>query len=227
MQENRRAEIVLDIETFRHVSADMKKKILSNLEPPKNYKDEKKIAAWMEEAHKKALSRAALSPLTGRIVSIGVVMRLPQRFGIAANFTPWEKKEVFVAETAAQEIQILKDWDQFVQGTGYQPLLITFGGRDFDLPFMAQRAVANELELGWKIPVKRYNDWHIELRDFYPNGSLETICQAFLGRGKSGSGGDVEKLVEAKQWKKLASYNMDDCLLTGELWDRAKRVAGW
>ena len=48
--------------------------------------------------------------------------------------------------------------------------------------------------------------------------SLDSICKATIGRGKTGSGAFAPELIKAEKWDEVFDYNMEDVHLTYDLW---------
>ncbi len=64
--------LFFDIETVADYEAVL---TLPDPRPPKNYKDEAKIEAWVEAAKVKQIDKAALDPHTGRVAALGWATR--------------------------------------------------------------------------------------------------------------------------------------------------------
>ena len=62
---------IFDIETGP-VSLDKLQDQMPEFKAPSNYKDEEKIAAYIEEQQSKWIEKAALDASTGRVMAIGV-----------------------------------------------------------------------------------------------------------------------------------------------------------
>jgi DNA polymerase I len=113
------------------------------------------------------------------------------------------------------------------------PFLITFNGDDFDLPYLANRALRLKIPLE-EIPIsirEKMTFWsgcvHLDLYKFfgiramqtyafaakYKTIDLDTISKALLGKGKIGGG----KWVKEMTYEELIKYCMNDAQLTMEL----------
>ncbi len=113
------------------------------------------------------------------------------------------------------------------------PVLLTFNGDNFDLPYLMNRA----LRLGIRkeqIPIRQGKDWfkidpgvHIDLykffhnksiqiyafRDAYKNVTLDEVAKALLKKGKI----ELEEEISVLTLEKLAIYCLRDAELTMEL----------
>lgn len=108
-------------------------------------------------------------------------------------------------------------------------------GSDSDLPTLNRRSIANNLpsivdEEHLVIQPITERD-HIDLyrifdkmviknyiyKKMYKNQKLESICQALLGKGKTGKGSDALKLYREGRFEDLKSYCLNDARLTMEL----------
>ncbi|MGC9147747.1 MAG: DNA-directed DNA polymerase I [Infirmifilum sp.] len=116
------------------------------------------------------------------------------------------------------------------------PLLVTFNGDSFDLPYLYNRALKlgfkkEEIPISWKerdeYPELR-NSIHIDLYKFFTNKSmrvyafgnkyregntLDEIASALLGKGKVRH----EELISEMTYQRLAEYSFRDAELTYEL----------
>jgi DNA polymerase elongation subunit (family B) len=171
---------------------------------PSNYKDEDKIAANIAEQKVKWKERAALSPMTGKVLCIA--MR-----DIDGS--------VQVLDGQGDESTLLADWGRIVAKYRNEAF-IGFNCKTFDIPFLIKRC--------WKLGVQpflrpgvnlnRLDNW-IDLRDTWQlgdrqaEGSLDAISK-FLGVGaKNGSGKDFAGLWESDRDAALA-YAINDINLT-------------
>ena len=139
----------------------------SNLSAPKNYKDEDKIKEWF--AIKKLESEKALAtdPDYAEIACIGVK----------------EDEEPARIVSTLELSELLRK----------HRMLITFNGKNFDLPVIVKTGVKQKLELPYKdlrIYQKKWQaEQHIDLMEFISNGadwkSLDEYLQIYLGVKKT------------------------------------------
>jgi len=203
------ADMVLDIETVAEPTSAVVLEMVKQIKPPANYKDEAKIEAHREKKKQEIISKAALRASTGRIVAVQIGLRTDAEWDFA----------VFV-DKIGDEGALLKNVCDSLNECGC-PIarLGTFNGKHFDVPFLTARSMHHGLNLHLGLP-QEYGR-HIDLRDVLgKQGSLDEWCQAILGEGKNGSGGDVAELVAAGAWDELHEYGMQDIKLTAALFDR-------
>jgi Predicted 3''-5'' exonuclease related to the exonuclease domain of PolB. len=197
--------LYFDIETSPLPEAELQA-VMPKFEAPSNYKDEAKIKAVIEEKKKAWLEDAALDPITGRVLCVGLLL--------GGKFTILDNPE---------ESQLLGEfWGRCVI-PGRR--LIGFNILLFDLPFLIRRSWKhNILPLG--IRKGRYwNDDLVDLRELWQmgdrqaHGGLDLIAK-HLGLGaKSGNGKDFAKLWATDKSKAIA-YLENDLRLTAAIAQR-------
>ncbi len=198
--------IIFDIETgpLPDMFLDL---IAPQFEAPSNYKDEAKIAAHIAEQKVKWKERAALDPLTGKVLAIGVR-------DLAGEF--------LCMDGEGSEEKLLQDFTTLVTAN-HSKHFVGFNIFGFDVPFLVRRA--------WKMGVKpcmrpganfRYVENWTDLYEVWKCGdrtesaSLDTFCK-FLGLpGKSGSGKDFARIWKEDRPAAL-SYLQTDITQTYEV----------
>ncbi len=194
---------VWDIETAP-LPASYLDLIAPEFEAPSNYKDESKIEAYKAEQKLKWMDRAALSPLTGRVLCIGVQ-------DLDGSFV--------CIDGGGDEAALLTQWAEFTREYKNETF-IGFNTHSFDIPFLTKRA--------WKLGVKpfmrpgvnlRYLENWVDLRDVWQmgdrqaEGSLDAIAK-YLGVGaKNGEGRNFHLLWENDHETALA-YLQNDLTIT-------------
>lgn len=183
-------------------------------EPPGNLKDPTKIAAAIEEKRAAWYERAALSPLTGRILAIG-----------------YSDGIVHGAEHSADEGAMIGGF--FARVGPLAPKreqLVGWNIHDFDLPFICRRALVHGLSIPPALLPTGHSrffwpSWLIDLRAIWgfgehqPAGSLEVVCRT-LGLGqKNGDGADFARLYfgTPEERAQALSYLANDLALTAKL----------
>jgi DNA polymerase elongation subunit (family B) len=175
----------------------------------------------------------ALSPLTGEIVSIAIY-DVERNAGAVYFQAPEASEPIFFEENGIKyqsmtEAEILKTFWDIAQK--YKEF-ITFNGRGFDASFMAIRSAIHGIAPTVDLMEGRYlyqqrGVRHIDIYDqmtFYgatsKKGSLHLFCTAFdIPSPKTGGAGDeVSHLFKAKEYEKIARYNMGDVIATKELY---------
>lgn len=201
-----------DIETGPAPAAELEK-VMPVFEAPKNFKDPEKIAAAIAEKRAEWYERAALSPLTGRVMACGVLT--PDGVYNAAH-----GDEKAVIEYAFDFME------QSAQGSRYK--MCGFAIFGFDLPFLIKRAWALNIKVPFGLRNGRYfSSWLIDaqetwgLGDRQPEGSLDVIAR-YLGVGqKNGTGADFSKLYANEATRRQAlDYLHNDVQLTKAVAER-------
>ena len=177
-----------------------------------NLKDPEKIAAKLAEAEanhrREYIERAALDPLTGRVVAIGLL---------------FENSE-FAVIGHDDEAQTLREFWEVCRGEmGRIHRMIGFNTHLFDLPFLIRRSFKHRIEVPYGIRRGRYwGDEMLDLReewqlgDRQARGSLDTIAR-HLGVGtKNGDGKDFAALWRTDR-EKAVVYLRNDLVLTGRI----------
>lgn len=197
---------IFDIETSA-LPLDVLETRMPVFEAAANLRDPDKVAASIEVKRQEWLDGAALSPLTGQILVIGLLSDGKTDFlegdekTLLAGF--WERADAILS----------------VYGN-----LIGFNCVAFDLPFLVKRSYVHGVHVpriigGWN---KRYWNWNADILDLrllwqmgdrQAHGSLDVISR-FLGlAGKTGSGKDFAKLY-AEDREKALEYLARDVALT-------------
>jgi len=195
--------------------------------PPKNFKDEEKIEAHRKEALAKFLERAALSPLTGRVLAIGYL-------------TPREGKEPKVyldlARLPAYEERVITDFlKHLCQKDVWSATISGYCFHDFDLPFILTRARILGLPILDRIPSDmrmlkaKVQDVYREITcwcgswnkdSLFPNAKLSTLADVFgvvsSFRDTECSGADFHKCLMSDD-ETLQTQAIDH--LTADLWE--------
>lgn len=180
--------------------------IIPKFEAPGNYKDAVKIAESVREQKSKWLERTALSPLSGRILAIGIM----------------EYGEFTCLDGDGDEKSILLQFEEEIR---FRPnhQFVGFNILGFDLPFLQKRAWLHGVK-----PVIRHDfdsyrqDQWVDLMWLWANKnrneftSLDTVAK-FLGVGqKTGDGKDFAKLWESDRAKTL-EYLRNDLQLCADV----------
>jgi uncharacterized protein YprB with RNaseH-like and TPR domain len=211
------ARILFDIETAGFDFESLE-------EPVRQY-----LLKWAETEDEKNEVRESLSlsPLTGEIVSIGMLN--PDTCKGAVFFQnnsepllPFEEDGLRYEAGNEQEI-IRKFWDTIKSYSQF----ITFNGRGFDCPFIMVRSAVHRIKPLRDLLPNRYGDTHIDLLDqftFYGavrrKFSLDMWCRTFGIRSPKESGitgYDVKDLYRNGRGLDIAKYCAGDLKATAEL----------
>lgn len=195
---------IFDIETAP-ASVERLERVMPEFEAPSNYKDADKIAASIKEQKARWIEKAALSPLTGQVLCIGV--REP---GGA----------ITILDGGGDEARLLVEWRELVESSGYSRYFAGFNIYSFDLPFLIRRAwhfgIAPCVRSG--LNLRRLENW-IDLREVWQcgdkqaEGSLNAIAKFFGIGAKTGSGKDFPYLWGSDR-EAAADYLRNDLNLT-------------
>lgn len=179
------------------------------------------------------------SPLTGRIVAIGVLD--DERDKGAVYFDANEKKvpdreESGMKFKAMGEREMLEN---FWRGVAEYDAFVSFNGRGFDVPFLMVRSAIYGIRPSKDLMSNRYvgsQDFgakHIDLLDqlsFYGavrrKGGLHLWCRAFGIKSPKASGvtgDDVRRLFVEERFEDIATYNAGDLRATRELYHHWKK----
>lgn len=173
------------------------------------------------------------SPLTGRVVSLGLY-DLERHQG--AVYYTGEKGTVDIYERdfllkQCTEEEMLED---FWEGAKSYDTFVTFNGRRFDIPFILNRSVVHGIVPTQNLTENRYLSLqktvrHVDLQDqltfygaMYRRPSLHMFCRAFGIVSPKGevSGDNVAELFQQKKFRDIAHYNIKDVIATTELYQK-------
>jgi hypothetical protein len=209
LKPNMKGICYFDIETGPLSTAVLQRR-LAAIRAPANYKDPLKIAEYIREEHEAMLDKAALSPLTGRVLALALLKPAMQA-GDSLEIVSCEDESCILS----------RFWELCELAANNSKFrLCGFNIHEFDIPFLVKRSWA----LGVRVPHQLTGDgwsryhftwWLIDLRkiwgisDYRPEGSLNDIC-IHLGIGeKKGSGKDFAKLW-ASDRKAAIAYCTDE-----------------
>lgn len=179
------------------------------------------------------------SPLTGKIVAIGVLDDERNKGAVYFD-TEGEKipdhEAIGMKMKAMSEREMLED---FWRGVAEYDTFVSFNGRGFDVPFLMIRSAVHGIRPTKDLMSNRYlssqeqKAKHIDLLDqlsFYGamrrRGSLHLWCRAFgIESPKAGgvTGDDVKKLFTEKHYRDIAQYNAGDLHATRALYHAWKK----
>jgi len=192
--------MALDIETFADVPMDLYAELTAGCKGRTGTNDPVKIEAQIKAKQDAIMDKAALSPLTGRVVSWAVYS---------------EKIKRVVVDDGGGEEALLLELDSQLAKSGCT-YIATKHGRMFDIPFLAARYAIHGIAPVYPLPLKKYDPNHIDIEDVFPE-KLGLWAMRFGLPAKLGGGGDVAALVEAEKWEELGEYNLRDAEITWEL----------
>ena len=210
--------IVFDVETGPLAESELSA-LLPPFDPAEvktgNLKDPAKIAEKIAEAeanHRRDfIERAALDPLTGRVIAIGMLDLETDIFSIISN---------------VDEAQLLREFWEATRGEmGRINPLIGFNICNFDLPFLFRRSWKHRVAVPFGIRRGRYwGDQVVDLRDAWQlgdrqaRGSLDSIAKHLGVGAKNGEGKTFAELWRTDR-KKAEAYLRNDVELTAKVAD--------
>lgn len=198
--------ICMDIETGPLPEAQLKE-LMPEFEAPANLKDPDKIKAAIESKRKAWIEDAALSPLTGEVLAIGLWI---------------DGTHVIISEPASEAMMLHEFWDA-IQDSHQLHHIIGFNCCLFDLPFLIRRSWKFNVTVPLGVRRGRYwGDQITDLRDVWQcgdrqaPGSLDTIAKHLGIGGKTGIGKDFASLWKSDRTKAI-EYLKNDLDLTAEI----------
>ena len=208
--------IVFDIETGALPEGELAA-LLPPFDPAEvkcgNIKDPEKIAARISEAegnHRRDFfEKAALDPLTGRVLAIGLLEIECGEFRVIGQ---------------EDEGALLSEFWQACRGAmGTMNLMVGFNSYQFDLPFLIRRSWKHRIAVPLGIRRGRYwghemidvrDEW--QLGDRMARGSLDSIAKHMGVGTKSGDGSAFAELWRTDREKAVA-YLRNDLELTAKV----------
>ena len=207
---------VFDIETRAQADLDLREiwnEALASV--PANYKDEAKIQAKAQEIFDNLVEKAALSALTGEVCAIG--------------YTEAKTGQINLIH-GKPEAEILTEFFKAISQNGaLNSYLIGFNSKNFDVPFLLQRA----WKLGLQIPQGitdtstgrlRLSAMNIDLMESFNFGakafvSLDKVAKFFGVGEKTGNGAQFWELYKTDKEAALA-YLTNDVKLTEAIYNK-------
>lgn len=204
---------VFDIETAP-LPEDQLKASMPDFKPAANLKDPEKIEASIKEKREAYLRDAALSPLTGRILAVGV--RKPTGDLLIAH----GEDEADILRKVMVQLGV------YIQ---QQLPIAGFASRTFDLPFIRFRCAVHgisSVRLMDRYKGRTYwNECFVDLmeevgmwRERSGNG-LDAVCKALGIPGKTGSGAHFASLYKEAPESAL-DYLRNDLRATAAVYER-------
>ena len=217
--------IVFDIET---VGFELENLAESQREFLLRYAEKEKDPTVKEEKKDEAVRYLSLYPFTAKIISIGLLNTDTE--GTQVLFTSdkdeeWEVEEKNIKYKGIAEPELVKLFWKYISKVDK---VITFNGRNFDLPFLMLRSAMLGIKPTVNLIHNRYNiTRHIDLLDqftFYGitrKFNLDFYCHAFgitSPKAKGITGMEVKELYKAGRIKDIAVYCGEDVKATYELY---------
>jgi len=190
---------------------------------------EKEPNTEMREKMKDDATRyLSLYPLTAKVVAIGMLNTETEHSMVLYEGTEtkeWQSEETGVKYCSNSEAEILTHFWEYAKKAD---AVITFNGRNFDIPFLLIRSAILKIKPSRNFIKKRYdNKSHIDLLEVFTNyGStkkfnLDFYCKSFgikSPKSHGVSGMDVKQLYAAGKIEEIATYCAHDVEATYQLY---------
>lgn len=201
-----RTQLFFDIETAG-LPEPVIRKLMPEFQAPANYVDAIKIARNIAKQEEDWIESAALSPLTGYVLCVGIK-------------TKNDSDNFLVIEHPDEAMVLQEFWDYWCAFNHPHRLFIGFSIKSFDLPFLIRRSWAHDVDVPKDVLFgRRWNERIVDLQEVWGCAGrneyigLEQLSQ-FLGLGKKlGSGADFASLWESDKGKAI-EYLANDINLT-------------
>lgn len=218
-------KVVLDIETtafsFESLSESQQEYILRHAEQEKD-------EAAKNEKREDSIRYLSLYPFTAKVISIGMLNTETGKslvlFESHENIE-WSNDEKQIKYKGLPEKEML---EQFWATAKKIDQLITFNGRNFDIPFLTIRSAIQKVKPSKNFITNRYDlAHHIDLLEqltFYgliKKFNLDFYCHSFgieSPKSKGVTGMDIKELYNAGKIKDIAIYCGEDIIATNELY---------
>ncbi len=217
-------KIVFDIETcsypFENLSESQQEYILREAQKEKD--EQLRV-----EKSDQAIRYMSLYPFTAKVIAIGIYDIEKEKSFVyyeSEKEEEWKVEEKHASYKGLSETEMLKSFWRIIEATDK---VITFNGRNFDIPFLMIRSAFNKVKPSKNLMTSRYDtSLHIDLLEqftFYGltrKFNLDFYCRS-LGiqspKSEGISGMEVKNLYEAGKIKDIAIYCGKDIYATYKL----------
>jgi len=218
-------KLVIDIET---VGVDIESLSETQQEYLLRYVEQEKDKETRETKRDEAIRYLSLYPFTAKIVAIGMFNVETERsivFYEGEGYNDYIADEKLVKYKAATEEKMLKLFWGYVKKSEQ---IITFNGRQFDIPFLMLRSAMFKIRPSKNLIKNRYSiSDHLDLLEQFTfcgiirKFNLDFYCHAFgieSPKSKGITGMEVKELSNAGKNREIAVYCADDVRATYELY---------
>ncbi len=218
-------DIVFDIET---VGCDITELSESQQEFILRFAEKEPDEILRIQKREEAARYLSLYPLTAKVVAIGMLNTMTENSLVlfqGSGSEDWSVDEKKISYKAVDEKEMLQLFWKYVKKA---ETVVTFNGRNFDLPFMMIRSAMLGVKPSVNLLKKRYGaSDHVDLLEqftFYgltKKFNLDFYCQSFgieSPKSKGVSGMDVKELFNAGKIKDVAIYCGEDVKATYDLY---------
>lgn len=222
-------KLIFDIET---VSYEFETLTESQQEFIQRYAEKEIDEEKKEKMKDESIRFLSLYPLTAKVVAIGMLNSETEHSMVlyeGSETEEWESEERDVKYCSYSEADMLQHFWQYAKKAD---AVITFNGRNFDIPFIMMRSAILKIKPTRNFIKNRYDSKsHIDLLEkmtFYgitKKFNLDFYCNSFgieSPKSHGVSGMDVKELYSAGKIKEIATYCGHDVKATYEIykiWD--------
>ncbi len=216
--------IVFDIETcsypFESLSQSQREYLL-------RYAEKESDPDKKEKMTDEAIRYTSLYPFTAKCIAIGIFDIEKEHSYVyyeSEQQEEWKSEDESVSYKGLSEEEMIKSFWRIMKGID---LVVTFNGRNFDIPFLMLRSALLKIKPSRNLIGSRYDtSHHIDLLEqftFYGitrKFNLDFYCHAFgieSPKTDEASGMEVKNLYEAGRIKEIATYCSRDVYATYQL----------
>lgn len=213
----------VDIETVSHFRNDEHEDVYYEMNKNKILKDKDKV----KENRIKVLADAALRPVSGKVVVIGMQYGLTKKIFVLKPEVDLEDPlgEYTVFETEKDLLEAF--WKEIDEAYGNGLTIVSFNGKEFDFPFLLVRSIVNLVpppELKYDLLINKYkHNPHLDLRSFFDKGGLNELAYVLDLAEFSENGGNLPKLWKEEPLKVIRKNEED----LSKIIKLADRIAPW
>lgn len=218
--------IIFDIETCAYPVESLSE---SQQEYLLRYSEKETQEDKKSQKRDEAIRYLSLYPLTAKVIAIGIYhVEKEKTFVYYENneFEEWTNEEKNISFKGLSEKEMIQSFWRIID---YTDQVITFNGRNFDIPFLMLRSAMLKVRPSKNLMGKRFDSSnHIDLLEqftFYGltrKFNLDFYCHAFgveSPKSKGISGMEVKNLYEAGRIKDIAVYCAEDVFATSKLYN--------
>lgn len=223
------ATLIVDIETAGYEWEEIPRTTQEGL--TKWIHDSYRSPSEKEGQLREIRNKLSLSPLTGKIISIGMY-DIEREMG-AVYFVSDQGDKSFQDESFSYKIRTEKEiLEDFWDGARSYDTFVTFNGRSFVFPFLYHRSIINGVKPSIEISMKRYVNsqtlpYHVDLLEEFtfngamrPRPSLQVLCDAYgVEYSSEMKGEDVGEFFREKKFTHIAKRNAADVIATKSLFE--------
>lgn len=202
----------------------------AGISAPGNYKDPIKIEEYVNKQKDELISKFPLNPLTGKIILIGLLTnkQLYEEWGEPTHQYKGEK--FWLRQIDDFENNMLNGFWTILHKHALNDgsHLITFNGKQFDLPFILHRSAILNIHPPSRIVMdkllnKYNNSVHVDLYNWFGSGSQVEWCYRMgITNSLERDGGKIPNWYEQGQMDLIKQKNSIDLFQMAEQYQRIK-----